>query len=158
MSQQQEDPTRGDRGLLAEMPTVPVAGRTITMRRLRYRDLARLSRIIVAGRKAAGVEIAPLIEANAIVQGEAFVVLVMAGFGHAEADAMAFLARLLGVKPEDLDDPDLFPPASLLDVVMALAQHPDLVAFFARRRTGKPETDTATVESSTEPSSALSTD
>jgi len=164
MTAPQEDPTRGDRPLLAAMPTVTIAGRTIRMRRLRYRDLAQLSRIIVAGKKAAGVELAPLASAGQIAQaGEALVTVLLGGFGYAESDALAFLARVLGVKREVLDDPDLFPPASLFDVVTALGSHPDVMAFFSRGRTAQPkeqrdEADPATDETSTEPSSEPSTD
>ena len=156
MSEGQEA-SRGDGPLVTEAPTVTIAGRTIRMARLRYRDLARLSRILVAGKRAAGIEIAPLLNSGGAVQGEAFVTMLLAGFGHAEQDTIEFLARLLNADVEAIDDPDQFPPGSLLDVAIALAQHPDLVSFLGGREKAAASESSEAKTTSPAPSSELST-
>lgn len=147
----------GDKPLLMETPEVPIAGRIYRMRRLSYPDCARLARMLVIGKQQARLDMLPLLASgNPLTQTEAFTTVLMAAFGFAEQDSIAFLASVLGIQVGEIRDPDRFPIASLPAVFQAIGDHPDLQAFFAevqrittlRKETGSSESATPTSPSS----------
>ena len=152
---------RGDKPLLAEPPEVEIAGKTYRLQRLSYPDSARLARMLVIGKQQARLELLPLLTSgNPLAQTEAFASVLMAAFGFAEQDTMAFLARVLGVEIGDIRDPERFPISSLPAVFRAVGEHPDLQAFFVQvQQIATPRDETESSESSipTVPSSEPST-
>lgn len=122
---------RGDRPMLAETPTLEVAGRTYTMRPLGYADHGRLAAILEAAVRQGKVDLAAVaLRGDAEEQTKTIISLLLAAFGDAQAEMFDLLASVLGVSRQTLLDPEVFPFASLPLVLRKLFEHPDLTDFF----------------------------
>ena len=58
--------------------------------------------------------------------------LLIVGFPYADQLILSLFADVLGVKIEDIKNPDLFPMGSEVDIVQALIEHIDVKAFFTK--------------------------
>ena len=111
--------------ILTETPTVDIAGRTYTVRKLGVRDTFRVARIMKRGVAALGDR------AGNLTAGDAVQVLV-ASMTENEDEVLAMLASLISVDVSDFDDTDRFPMDSIIDILKALSEHQDLKAFLAK--------------------------
>lgn len=106
--------------VLTEAATVEIAGETYTVQRLSFRHAFKVGRIlgnavgVVGDTRYSALEVAQVFVASLV---------------RAEDDVMALLADLLDVDRKDLDDPERFPMASLVDVAEAISQNQDLRDF-----------------------------
>ena len=124
---------RGDKPLLAEMPTFELAGRTYTMRRLNYADHSRLAGIVRVAVAMGDINLAAVAASgDPAKQMGAVIALLLNALAYAETAVQGFLASVVGVDRPTLLDPDRFPFSSLPMVVRKLREHPDLLDFFAR--------------------------
>lgn len=110
--------------VLIEPTTLTIAGNEYTLRRLGLRDVFKVSRILGRG-------IAALAENGITNPGQVLQVLV-ASMNQNEDEFLKLIADLLNVKRTDLDDPDLFPMESFIDIVAAIAASQDLRGFFSK--------------------------
>jgi len=117
--------------LLADMPTVTSNGVTYTLRRLGIADVFRMVRIMGLGSKVAGIDIMTELTNTDDIAGTLAVQLCTI-LPFAERQISEMLADVLCVTPEQFADPDVFPMESIVDVVQAVAAHPDLTSFFTR--------------------------
>lgn len=106
-----------------EPPTIEIAGRTYTMRRLGLGDVFTVSRIL--GRGAA-----TLSGTGAATTADILQVIVLALTTN-EEPVLKLMASVIGVERSDLDDPERFPMASIIEVGEALAEHQDLADFLS---------------------------
>lgn len=121
---------KGGTTLLWEAPEITIQGRTYKLRRLGIRDTLKVAKILAAGVSTLGPDAGPLNEMT--TDKMAYILLSAAPF--AEKQTMEVLASVVGVTPEELDDPELFPMGSEIDILTALVQHEDMQAFFGRLR------------------------
>jgi hypothetical protein len=112
---------------LNEGSTVTINGREYHIRRLGIRDTFKLARILAVGAAGMGKEIGKMDLSGEVVAG-----LLLVGFPYAEKQIMDFFADILGIKREELDDPDKFPMGSEVEIIEALVEHVDVKAFFDR--------------------------
>jgi len=63
---------------------------------------------------------------------EAAIGLLIVGFPYAEGKILDLFADVLGVKPEDIRNPDIFPMGAEVDIIKALIEHIDVKAFFTK--------------------------
>jgi len=123
--------------ILDEPPTVTVAGREYTLRRLGLRDAFRVGRILGRG-------VSMLTNAKEFTVGQIVHVLIGSLTAN-EDEVLTLIADVLGIKRDELEDPERFPLPSVLDVLEALARHQDLAGFLRRAQAmaeGLPETAT----------------
>ena len=113
--------------LLAETPIVVINGKEYKLRRLGVGDTFKLARIISVGAAGMGKEIG-----NIEINPEVVAGLLLAGFPYAERHMMELLASIVGVKYEDLIDPEKFPMGSEISIITALTEHVDVKAFFGK--------------------------
>jgi hypothetical protein len=113
--------------IVAEVPTVTIAGQTYKLRRLGIQDTFKLARIVAIGAAGLGGEVG-----NQELSPELFASLFLIGFPYAEKQVFEFLGSILGVKPDELRDPQKFPMGSEVEIVNALIEHVDVKAFFSR--------------------------
>ena len=109
-------------------PEIEIEGKTYQLRRLGIRDIFKLGKIWSAAQARA---------ATATVQGmtaEQAGMLLMAMLPYEGEAIIEFLADAIGVKAEELSDPDVFPLGSELQIIQALVEHEDVRAFFGRFR------------------------
>jgi len=111
--------------LVAETPKVTINGRVYKMRRLGIRDTFKLAKVIAVGAAGMGKEIGD-IELNA----EVAIGLLLAGFPYAEREIVELLANIIGVKYEDMMNPEKFPMGSEIEIIKTLTEHVDVKAFF----------------------------
>jgi hypothetical protein len=139
-----DDKKREPDPILDDDPTVEIAGVTYTLRRLGLRDVFRVARIFGRGVAVLGDQ------GNRVSPGQAVQVIV-ASMAQNETEVLTLMADVIGVKPDDLSDPERFPMEAIVDVARALAEHQDMVAFF-RKLSGMieavPEMQTASGASS----------
>jgi len=112
---------------VAEAPTVTIKGRQYKVRRLGVSDVFKLGRILAVGAAGIGKEIGKLEMNPGVLAG-----LLIVSFPYAEDQCIEFIASIIGVKVEDLKDPELFPVDSILDILKVLAEHEDVKAFFTK--------------------------
>lgn len=110
--------------VLIEPATITIAGHEYTLRRLGLRDVFKVSRILGRG-------IAALAE-NGITQPGQVLQVLVASMNQNEEELLKLIADLLGVARADLDNPDLFPMDSFLDIIAAIAASQDLRGFFSK--------------------------
>lgn len=110
--------------VLIEPTILTIAGNEYTLRRLGLRDVFKVSRILGRG-------IAALAE-NGITQPGQVLQVLVASMNQNEDEFLKLIADLLGVSRADLDNPDLFPMDSFLDIVAAIAASQDLRGFFSK--------------------------
>jgi hypothetical protein len=125
MKEKEKD--NGIEALISEGKTVTISGREYQMRRLGIRDTFKLARIIAIGAAGMGKEIGKM-----DLNGEVLTGLLLVGFPYAEKQIMEFLADIIGIKYEELDDPIKFPMGSEIEMIEALAEHVDVKAFFSK--------------------------
>ena len=113
--------------LIGDTPVVTIKGKEYKMRRLGIADTFRLARIIGIGAAGIGKEIADL-----DMSPEAAIGLLIVGFPFASEEILNLFASLLGVKLEEIRNPDLFPMGSEVDIIKALVEHIDVKAFFTK--------------------------
>lgn len=111
--------------VLAEAPTVTIAGKAYVMRKLGLRDVFRVSRILGRG-------VAVLASDGANLNAGQVMQVLVASLNTNEEEVLALIADVLKVSRRDLEDPDKFPMESIIDVLEALAEHQDLRSFLAR--------------------------
>jgi len=112
---------------VAETPTVTIKGREYKVRRLGIADIFKLGRILAVGAAGMGKEIGKMELNPGMLAG-----LLIVSFPYAENQCMEFIAGIIGVKVEDLKNPELFPVDSILDILKVLAEHEDVKAFFTK--------------------------
>ena len=120
-------PTEGPGPLLATMPTVEIEGRTYTLRRLGIADSFLLGRILAGAQSALKVDLATVEQQDL---GPTIAAILMAGVPYAQNACMDLLASVIGVTREELNDANQFPMGSELQILDALTEHQDLLAFF----------------------------
>lgn len=108
-----------------EPPTVEIAGRTYTMRRLGLRDALTVARILGKG-------LTQLRETAGSTDAATIVAVLVETLVEEETTVLTFLASTIGVTVKELNDPDRFPLDSVFTLVEALGEHQDLTAFLAR--------------------------
>ena len=113
--------------LISETPTVIIAGKEYKMKRLGVVHTFKLARIIAMGAAGVGKEISN-IEMNA----ESAIGLLIVGFPYADELILSLFADVLGVKIEDIKNPNLFPMGSEIKIIQALVGHVDVKAFFIK--------------------------
>ena len=113
--------------LIADTPVVVINGKEYKLRRLGVGDTFKLARVIAVAAAGMGKEIAD-IEMNL----ETATGLLLAGFPYAERPMIELLAGIIGVKYEDMKDPEKFPMGSEIGIIMALEKHVDVIAFFGK--------------------------
>jgi hypothetical protein len=151
-----EDVTTGANPLLADMPVVTANGVDYPLRRLGIADVFRTVRILGIGSRVAGLDMTEIVNAEDVAG--ALTVRLLAILPFAETQIMEMLADVLQVTPEQFADPDLFPMECIVDVIKAVAAHPDLTSFFTRltellpSMLASPETTDATANASETPS------
>lgn len=138
-----EDLTTGIEPLVVEMPTVEVNGKTYTMRRLGFRDVIFWLKTIresgARGLQAATdlIDVLRVEDKEGKINQEATEQRVgVTAFIWGAIDSidtiMSWLASVLQVDPKEFADPDKFPLDSIIDIIEAVAEHPDLKAFFTK--------------------------
>lgn len=105
-------------------PSVTIAGHEYELRRLGLRDVFRVSRIIGRG-------VSVLANTTEFTVGQVVQVLVSSMTAN-EEEVLTLIADVLGIKRDDLNDPERFPMDSIVDVLEALGRHQDLMGFFKR--------------------------
>jgi hypothetical protein len=110
--------------VMAEPPTVMIAGKRYTFRRLGMRDVFTVSRILGRG-------VSVLANAGNVNPGTVLQVFV-ASMADNEDAVLDLLASLLRVTRDELDDPERFPMDAIVEVLTALSRHPDLASFMKR--------------------------
>lgn len=111
--------------ILAEAPTVTIAGIVYPIRKLGLPDVFRVARILGRGVSVLG-------DAGASLSPGQIMQVLVASMTSNEQEVLALIGDLLGVEQKKLRDPDLFPMESIIDVLEALKEHQDLRAFLAR--------------------------
>jgi len=104
---------------------ITIAGNEYTMRRLGLRDVFKVARILGNGVATMGGTEDDLSPA-AVMQ------VLVASMTANEDEVLNLMADILGIERETLDDPDLFPMDSVIDIFAKLAEHQDLKAFLAK--------------------------
>lgn len=113
--------------LIGDTPTVTIQGREYKMRRLGILDTFKLARIIGIGAAGLGKEVI-----NLDMTAESAIGLLIVGFPFASKDILDLFASLLGVTPEEIKNPNLFPMGSEIEIIKALMGHIDVKAFFTK--------------------------
>jgi hypothetical protein len=111
--------------ILDEGPIVTIAGTDYRIRRLGFRDVFKVSRVLGRGLAILGDQ------ASTLTPGQAIQVIV-ASMSQNENEVLDLAASILGVSRADLEDTDRFPMDAIVDVASALAEHQDLRAFLAK--------------------------
>jgi len=111
--------------ILSTGTTVDIAGKTYTLRRLGLQDVFRVARILGNGVAVLGDTSAGYTSAQAAQ-------ILIASMTRNEAEVLDLIADLLNVERKLLDDPNVFPMDSMLDIFHALSEHQDLKSFLAR--------------------------
>lgn len=124
---------RGAEPLLAETPSVTIQGVTYPLRHLGLADVFKLAKIVSVGATGLGMALPKFdLKDDPEVIGKTVTTLLVAGLPYAEDIALDLFASIVGVKPEVIRDPEVFPMASLVDIVHSLAKHEDLLSFFGK--------------------------
>lgn len=113
--------------LIGDTPTIIIKGKEYKMRRLGIVDTFTLARIIGIGAAGIGKEIV-----NLELTPDVAIGLLIVGFPFASKEILDLFASLLGVEPEEIRDPNLFPMGSEVEIIKALADHIDVKAFFTK--------------------------
>ena len=113
--------------LIGETPVVVIAGKEYKMRRLGMADTFKLARVIAMGAAGLGTEISKV-----KMDAESVIGLLVIGFPYASDLVMELFASVLGVKVEDVKNPNLFPMGSEIEIIQALVGHIDVKAFFTK--------------------------
>lgn len=99
--------------------TVTINEETYTMRRLGIEDAWTIADIMGAGVAAVGGQV----DESQTVQ------VLVASMAKKKDAVMDLIADVLSVNRETLADPDRFPISSIITILQALAEHPDLKEF-----------------------------
>ena len=113
--------------LIGDTPIVTIKGKEYKMRRLGIADTFKLARIIGIGAAGIGKELATL-----DMDAETAIGLLIVGFPYASNQILELFASLLGVKDEEIKNPNMFPMGSEVTIIKALAEHVDAKAFFIK--------------------------
>ena len=111
--------------ILDEGPMVTIAGVEYRIRRLGFRDVFKVARVLGRGIAILGDQAANLTPGQAIQ-------VIVAAMSSNEDEVLELAASILGVTRKDFDDTERFPMDALVDVAGALAEHQDLRAFLAK--------------------------
>ena len=101
---------------------ITIAGNEYTMRRLGLRDVFKVARILGNGVATMGGTEDDLTP-TAVMQ------ILVASMTANEDEVLNLMADILNIERATLDDPDLFPMDSVIDIFQKLAEHQDLKAF-----------------------------
>jgi len=112
---------------IGETPVVTIGGKEYKMRRLGMADTFKFAQIIGIGAAGIGKELVTL-----DLTPEAVIGLLIVGFPYASDRILDLFAGLLGVKPEEIRDPNIFPIGSEVTIIKALVTHVDAKAFFIK--------------------------
>ena len=113
--------------LIADTPTVTINGQEFKMRRMGVGDTFKLAKVISIGAAGMGAEIGNIEMNPEVVAG-----LLLAGFPYAERQILELLAGIIGVRYEDMKDPEKFPMGSEIEIITKLMEHVDVKAFFTK--------------------------
>jgi len=140
--------TTGDDPVLGSAPTITINEKTYQLRRLGIKDTFAIARIVSIG-AATLSRSGQQADMNDPAQ---IGTLLLAGMMSAEKIVLELLAGIVGVTPAELQDPDVFPMGSEIDIIEALVEHQDVKAFFVRASVlmrKLPEMQTRSQEAST---------
>lgn len=137
--QRKRDPSKGLEALLAEMPEVRVGDETRRLRRLGLKDVYDWADILKCAGAKGSRAFADLIRGMdlqnlRINQMQASFTSLLLGLIEEEKAVLGWIAGLVGVTLEEVEDPNVFTLESLADLIEGLLVHPDLEAFFTRVR------------------------
>lgn len=119
--------------VLYEPPTLDVAGRTYRLRRLGLTDVFAVSRIL--GRGVA------MLAGKADPHPSDVINVLLISLSANEEEVLRLIASIIhehepgDVKRADLNDPNRFPMASIIDILTTLSEHQDLTGFLTRLQT-----------------------
>lgn len=113
--------------LIGDTPTITIRGKEYKMRRMGIVDTFTFARIIGVGAAGIGKELTDLKMTPDVAIG-----LLIVGFPYASKEILNLFASLLGIKPEEIRDPNLFPMGSEIEIIKALVDHIDVKAFFTK--------------------------
>lgn len=117
--------TTGLEPIVGDNPAVEIEGKQYNIRRLGIADTFKLTRILSIGVSMMGGSIESMNAKSAAMA-------LFAAIPRAEKEIIDLLASLIGVKPEEIRDPDLFPMGSEIAIIEELVKHQDMQAFFTR--------------------------
>lgn len=126
-----EDPSSGLE-TLAKPPEVTIGGKTYKIRRLGILDVLTVLEIIQQIFDRGSKEMIQRISGMDLSNEENFAAALFYGFPACKESLLHWLADLVGVAYEDYVDPEQFPLDAQMDILEALASHPDLASFFTR--------------------------
>jgi hypothetical protein len=119
MTEQINEDTLGSEPILYDGENIPIADKVYHMRRLGIKDAFRFNRIITLASIAANKSGAT----GGSIPLEQLIIT------YAEEDILDFLGDIIGVTPEDLVNPELFPMDAILVLYNHLMNHKDIKAF-----------------------------
>jgi len=137
--------TEGAKPLMWQGPKLEIGGREYTVRRLGLLDIQRVARVWAAGAEFTHRKM--LASARNLTPEEVGT-FILDFVPYAMDEVIDIVASLLSIKPgkaEDklaegetnegtIRDPNVFPVSGLVDVISALIEHEDVVAFFESAR------------------------
>ena len=115
--------------LLAEEPTVTIAGREYVLQPLGFKAMAPLARMLEIAQRHAGIKIMEIV--SLAQDTDKVVNLFLAAMGWAEIEMFLLLGMLLGVTQDELRDPRRFPLSGISALLAPLAQQVDLAGFLS---------------------------
>ena len=124
---QLKEVTTGMEPIVGVKPTIEIAGKTYTVRRLGIPDMFTVIRILGVGVKQLGS-----MGGLQSLDSASVALALVAAIPHAEDEIMDLLADIVGVDGADIRNPDIFPIDAIVDIIGVLAEHQDLKAFFTR--------------------------
>lgn len=131
----QNSQNRGIEPLLAEAPSVKVGEKTYPLRRLGIRDVWTFARILRNAGTSGLTSVIDLVKQQKMDQRQAGMFAILLGLVDQEEELMKWLANIMRIDVESLSNPDQFPLGSLIDIIQALSDHPDMADFFTRLET-----------------------
>lgn len=145
------DATKGSNPILSNGATLVISGKVYRIPRIGWKDMFRIFRFAQDLAKTGAVQSSLLDHQNfdpAASDTSDFFTNLAYGALASEEKIYDFLSPLVlqktdrsdasgnpvwtPVSVEDLQDPDKFPADSLLQILLTLGQHPDVIAFFKR--------------------------
>lgn len=139
--EEKKDLTKGAMPLVGGAPTVELGvyqkneeteelelvTKEFKMRRLGISDTFKLMQIVAGGAAGLGAQLKTM-DMSAEMVG----MLLISGIPYQEKIAIELLASIIGVKPQDLANPDIFPMGTEIEIVQKLIDHQDMKAFMGK--------------------------
>ena len=117
--------------MMWEGPTLEIAGREYTVRRLGILDVMALGKIYASCQARQAFQLKTLFDGAEISVNMLGATLISAIPYEGEA-ICKFMASLVGVDVESFKDPNVFPLGSEIQIIDKLIEHEDVLAFLER--------------------------